>query len=190
MAHIVLETEKDEKKRPSIKEKDKSSAQERKEDMKDRVDQERERAKEADTAKRRLRIIATQKCKTDADTTAALPQIEAMTPQEAIQKLNLFLARADASFVDRIASQIRSGLGGVIDFFVNANGHVTRRFDEDQTLQNALVVEFGFSASFINTKMQIAICCASDTITGWRDSTAQRKLVEIKEIVELKDKEK
>jgi len=191
MAHIVLETvaEKDEKKRPSTKE-PRPSSQERKEDMKDKMDQERERAKEADTAKRRLRIIATQKCKTDAETTAALAQIEAMSPQEAIQKLDLFLARADASFVDRIAGQIRTGFGTIVDFLVNADGCVAQRFEADQTLQNALVSEFGFAASFINVKMQIAMCVASDTILGWKDSSATKKLVRITAITDVKEKEK
>ena len=185
MAHIVNipdpNSTNEKKPRKSIKEVllegSQDKQQERREDMKEKLEQQREKAKEAETAKRRLRIIATQKCKTDQETVAALQRIAEMSPDEALSTLDLYLAKADASFVDRIAMQIRRGLGAMADLVARAEGNVSARFNDDNALHECLVKELGFAASFINNKTQIALCCATDTIGGYSDASAKKKVI-------------
>jgi len=198
MAHIVVdaapprdedgqgtEVPDEKKSRKRVKDRrDKSKERaERLEDMKARLDDEREKQQEGDAAKRKLRIIATQKLKSEQEIAAALAQIAAMSPKQAIEQLDLYMAKADASFVEKLADQIRGGLGGVLDFLVGADGHVKQRFAEDQVLLSALVQECSFASSFLNTRAQIAICIGSDTIGGYSDASAKRKL-------DTRDKEK
>ena len=196
MAHIVVDPPaqedeekdvKDEKKgRKRVKDgkRDKNKERaDRVDDMKARLDDERERQQEGDAAKRKLRIIATQKIKTEHELVQALAQIQAMTPKQAIDRLDMYLARADAGFVEQVAGQIRTGLGSLLDIVVGADGCVQQRFAEDQVLQNALVRELSFAAEFLNTKAQIAICVGSDTIGGYNDASAKKKL-------EAREKEK
>ena len=155
-------------------------AEGRREDMKQHLlqeqQQQRDNAREGATAKRRLRIIATQKCKSDQECVEALQKIEAMTHDEALSTLDLYLAKADASFVDKIALQLRQGLGVIFDTIVRAEGQVSEKFQQDTVLHECLVKELGFAASFINNKTQIAICCATDTIGGYNDNRAMRKI--------------
>lgn len=189
MAHIVVDAAPDEqdakgevqdekKSRRRVKDrKDKSRERaERLEDMKAKLDDERDRQQEGDAAKRKLRIIATQRCKSEQEITQALAEIAAMSPKQAIEKLDLYLAKADATFVERIAGQIRGGLGGILDLIVSADGCVKQRFAEDQALHEALVRECSFASGFLNNRAQIAICIGSDTIGGYSDAAAKRKL--------------
>lgn len=180
MAHIIEPPAPDQKKgRASVKDKDKDKSKDkeaRREEMKEKLDEQRQHNQEADKAKRRLRIIATQKCKTEEEIKAALAHIAAMSPKEAIDALDLHLAKADASFVDRVTTQIQQGLGALVDWAVGAEGCVSQKFQEDSALHNSLVAEFGFAAGFLNNKMQIAVCCASDTAQGYHDAQAKKKL--------------
>src|SRR5690606_14188792 len=119
MAHIVVdaapdgqdakgEVQDEKKSRRRVKDrKDKSRERgERLEAMKAKLDDERDRQQEGDAAKRKLRIIAAQRCKSDQEITQALAEIAAMSHKQAIEKLDLYLAEADATFMERIAGQI------------------------------------------------------------------------------------
>ena len=66
-------------------------------EMKARLDDERERQQEGDSAKRKLWTIATQKLEAEHELLRALAEIQAMTPKQAIERLDMYLARADAS---------------------------------------------------------------------------------------------
>ena len=119
MAHVVVSDGTEAKKKGiasqrSIKEKtleEHSVHQEaRREDARDRAEMERKRAREADVAKKRLRVLATQRCRNEQETVEALEQINKMTPDEALRNLDLYLAKAEAGFADKMAISIRDGL--------------------------------------------------------------------------------
>ena len=77
----------------------------RKEDARDRVELERKRVREGEIAKRRLRVLATQRCQTEQETIEALEQINQMSPEDALRTLDLHLAKAEAGFADNFDSR-------------------------------------------------------------------------------------
>jgi hypothetical protein len=187
MAHIVIPEEslvapKKKKERKGIKElmgSQMEEKEERVEQARDRVQEERKKTREAEIAKRRLRMIAVgmtkQKSQTEQETIAHLDQINKMSPEEAFQALDLYLARADAGFADKLATSIRDGCGSVIDRLLRAKGCISARFHSDQALQSALASELTFVASFVSNKGVIALSAASDVIGGYQDSLLVEK---------------
>ena len=155
----------------------------RREDARDRAEMERKRAREADVAKKRLRVLATQRCRNEQETVEALEQINKMTPDEALRNLDLYLAKAEAGFADKMAISIRDGVGSVIDRLLRAKGCIAARFQSDQALQSALTNELGYIATFVSNKAVIALSAASDVVGGYQDSL-------ISETVEAKSEAK
>ena len=142
----------------------------RREDARDRAEMERKRAREADVAKKRLRVLATQRCRNEQETVEALEQINKMTPDEALRNLDLYLAKAEAGFADKMAISIRDGVGSVLDRLLRAKGCIAARFQSDQALQSALTNELGYIATFVSNKAVIALSAASDVVGGYQDS--------------------
>ena len=144
---------------------------------------ERKRAREADVAKERLRVLATQRCRNEQETVEALEQINKMTPDEALRNLDLYLAKAEAGFADKMAISIRDGVGSVLDRLLRAKGCIAARFQSDQALQSALTNELGYIATFVSNKAVIALSAPSDVVGGYQDSL-------ISETVEAKSEAK
>ena len=188
MAHVVVSgaisgcdgTEAKKKGPRSVKEKtleEHSVHQEaRREDARDRAEMERKRAREADVAKKRLRVLATQRCRNEQETVEALEQINKMTPDEALRNLDLYLAKAEAGFADKMAISIRDGVGSVLDRLLRAKGCIAARFQSDQALQSALTNELGYIATFVSNKAVIALSAASDVVGGYQDSLSEAKI--------------
>ena len=147
----------------------------RREDARDRAEMERKRAREADVAKKRLRVLATQRCRNEQETVEALEQINKMTPDEALRNLDLYLAKAEAGFADKMAISIRDGVGSVLDRLLRAKGCIAARFQSDQALQSALTNELGYIATFVSNKAVIALSAASDVVGGYQDSLSEAK---------------
>ena len=155
----------------------------RREDARERAEMERKRAREAEVAKKRLRVLATQRCRNEQETVEALEQINKMTPDEALRNLDLYLAKAEAGFADKMAISIRDGVGSVLDRLLRAKGCIAAHFHSDQALQSALTNELGYIATFVSNKAVIALSAASDVVGGYQDSL-------ISETVEAKSEAK
>ena len=177
---IVTSSESQKKGQRSIKEKtleEHSVHQEaRREDARERAEMERKRAREADVAKKRLRVLATQRCRNEQETVEALEQINKMTPDEALRNLDLHLAKAEAGFADKMAISIRDGVGSVLDRLLRGKGCIAARFQSDQALQSALTNELGYIATFVSNKAVIALSAASDVAGGYQDSLIEAKI--------------
>ena len=141
-----------------------------KEEARDRVELERKRVREGEIAKKRLRVLATQRCKTEQETVEALEQINQMSPEDALRNLDLHLARAEAGFADKMAISIRDGVGSILDRVLRADGCIAARFRSDHALQSALTNELGYIATFVSNKAVIALSAASDVVGGYQDS--------------------
>ena len=196
MAHVVVpstQSNNDEKKgiKESRKENVIESQERRKEDARERVELERKRFREGEIAKKRLRVLATQKCKTDQETVEALEQINQMSPEDALRNLDLHLAKAEAGFADKMAISIRDGIGGILDRLLRANGCISARFQSDHALQSALTNELGYIATFVSNKAVIALSAASDVVGGYQDSLLNKVIVQVEaknEVInEIKD---
>jgi len=189
MAHVVLastgEAIEGPKKKPrqGIKEEHLVESALRKEEARDRVELERKRVREGEIAKKRLRVLATQRCKTEQETVEALEQINQMSPEDALRNLDLHLARAEAGFADKMAISIRDGVGSILDRVLRADGCIAARFRSDHALQSALTNELGYIATFVSNKAVIALSAASDVVGGYQDSlsSAQSRTLEGKE---------
>jgi len=142
----------------------------RKEDARDRVELERKRVREGEIAKRRLRVLATQRCQTEQETIESLEQINQMSPEDALRTLDLHLAKAEAGFADKMSISIRDGVGSILDRLLRANGCISARFRSDHALQSALTNELGYIATFVSNKAVIALSAASDVVGGYQDS--------------------
>jgi len=176
MAHVVLASTSEaiegpkKKPRQGIKEEHLVESALRKEEARDRVELERKRVREAEIAKKRLRVLATQRCKTEQETVEALEQINQMSPEDALRNLDLHLARAEAGFADKMAISIRDGVGSILDRVLRADGCIAARFRSDHALQSALTNELGYIATFVSNKAVIALSAASDVVGGYQDS--------------------
>lgn len=176
MAHVVLASTSEaiegpkKKSRQGIKEEHLVDSNQRKEEARDRVELERKRVREGEIAKKRLRVLATQRCKTEQETVEALEQINQMSPEDALRNLDLHLARAEAGFADKMAISIRDGVGSILDRVLRADGCIAARFRSDHALQSALTNELGYIATFVSNKAVIALSAASDVVGGYQDS--------------------
>jgi hypothetical protein len=139
------------------------------------VEEERDKWRETEKTKKKLRLIASQKCKTEEEAAKSLDEIHKMTPEQANSRLDVLMARADLTLLDKIASHVKTGMSAILDFTLKAEGCIANRFDLDEALQQALVDELGFAASFISNKVRIALCVSSDTLAGFQDARKNKK---------------
>ena len=157
----------------------KDSVQEQKEAAKERrhalMEEEQDKRRDHEKAKKKLRLIAIQKCKSEEEAAKALDEIHHMTPEQANSRLDVLMARADLTLVDKIAAHFKNGLGHLLDFGLGGRGCIATKFESDEALHHALVDELGFAASFVNNKMRIALCVSSDTLTGFQEARKKKK---------------
>jgi hypothetical protein len=99
---------------PAVRAGPKDSVQDQKEAAKERrhaiVDEERDKRRDHEKAKKKLRLIAIQKCKSETESAKALDEINQMTPEQANSRLDVLMARADLTLVDKMAASLKNGL--------------------------------------------------------------------------------
>jgi hypothetical protein len=175
MATLVVSSSEPQRPRPAPKD----SIHDQKEEAKERrlaiVEGERDKQREHEKAKKKLRLIAVQKSKNEQEAAKALDEIHNMTPDQATSRLDLLMAQADLTVVDKMAAAVRTGVGHLLDFGLQAQGCIASHFESDSALQQALVDEFSFAASFVNNKMRIALCVSSDTLSGFQAARKKKK---------------
>jgi hypothetical protein len=60
-------------------------------------------------------------------------------PDQTNSRLDVLMARADLTLIDKVAANVKTGVGAILDFVLKAKGCIAARFDSDETLQQALV---------------------------------------------------
>ena len=146
--------------------------------------EERDKQRDTNKIKRRLRTIALQRCKSEEEITHALEEIQGMSPEQASKRFDTLMAKADVALVDQVAAQLKNGMGAALDLLLRGRGCITRQFEADSSLQEALANEMAFVADFVNNKMRIAICIGSDTLAGCQEASKEKAKEKEKEQVQ------
>ena len=99
--------------------------------------EERDKQRDTNKIKKRLRTIALQRSKSEEETNRALDEIQNMSPEQANKRFDTLMAKADVALVDQVAGQIKNGMGTFLDLVLRGRGCIAKRFEIDSSLQEA-----------------------------------------------------